>query len=114
MTTLESTTLDYGSAGAGSHPGAETVLALAAANVWLISAFHKKRSRSGMCGGARLRTQARLCQRGESSFIPLQWLPRPRATPLNREKFAFPAKQRVTANVVLLPRMSSISGKGNG
>ncbi len=47
MTALGATALDNGPSGAGSHPGAEAVLALTAAYIGLISAFHNRGSRSG-------------------------------------------------------------------
>ena len=47
MTTLDPTTLDDGSSGARSHPGTKPVLALTAANIWLIGAFHNKEVQIG-------------------------------------------------------------------
>lgn len=69
MATLGTTTLDYGATGARAHPGAETVLALAATNIGLIGAFHNKRIQVGEFGvGARLRSHRRDCQRGARHF----------------------------------------------
>ena len=47
MTTLETAAFDDGAAGPRPHPGAEAVLALAAANIGLIGAFHQKEVQIG-------------------------------------------------------------------
>ena len=47
MAALDATALDDGPSGAGAHPGAEAVLALTAAYIGLIGAFHERKSRSG-------------------------------------------------------------------
>lgn len=51
MAALVATALDDSLAGAGPHSGAKTVLALAAANIGLIGAFHYIGVRIGVCGG---------------------------------------------------------------
>jgi len=47
MAALDAASLDDSASGASSHAGAEAVLALAAAYIGLISAFHNRKSRSG-------------------------------------------------------------------
>ena len=72
MTALVAATPDGGPPAAGSHAGAKAVLALAAANVWLISAFHGVEVRIGRIGvAARLRTAARVCKGGISPNLCL-------------------------------------------
>ncbi len=95
MATLGTTTFDDCPAGAGAHAGAETVLALAAAYVWLIGAFHERNPDRGVERTATGYEVPREVVKGDLGRKRLGEGPFGAMTSPKREKFSLAAKERI-------------------